>query len=176
MAKITIMDVTSADLTDLLGLPVIARLMDDGRVSIQPDDSPVSADQSSTRQKGRETFEQRARQHGLVVKTSSQPGGSDFVVSGPGSAKPVRLICSESPRISLREEWAETPDLVCAYVWLLAARTRIFLMRYKEAKDVLGDKALGTESFTKHGYYTTACTARRQHAMEPFEDRWQIFT
>jgi hypothetical protein len=174
MAKI-IMDVSSADLVDLLGLPVIARLMDDGRVSIQPDDLPVIADQSSTRQKGRETFERRARQHGLIVKTFSQPGVSDFVVNGPANTKPVRLICSESPRISVRREWAETSDLVCAYVWLLPAGTRIFLMSYEEVTEILGDKAMGTDSFKDNGYYTTACTTRRQHAMEPFEDRWQIF-
>ena len=169
-----ILDVTSAELPDILRLPEVATLVDAGRVSIQPDEPPSSGD-SSTRQKGRESFERRATQRGLRVRTLSQPGVSDFVVDGPASSRPVRLICSESPRISLRREWAEPANLVCAYVWLLPTRTRIFLMGYREAAGVLGERALGSSSFSDNGYYTTACTPRRQHAMEPFEDRWDVF-
>ncbi len=169
------MTVTSAELPDLLRLQEVARLVDAGRVSIQPDEPPPSGDQS-TRQKGRETFEQRATQRGLRVRTFSQPGVSDFVVDGPANSRPVRLICSESPRISLRRDWAEPADLVCAYVWLLPTRTRIFLLSYKEAAGVLGEKALESSSFKDNGYYTTACTPHRQQAMERFENRWEIFS
>ena len=172
MAKL-VLEVTSAELPDLLRLPEVARLVDVGRVSIQPDDPPTSGD-PSTRQKGREAFEQRAIQRGLGVRTSSQPGVTDFVVDGPAKSRPVRLVCSESPRVSLRKEWADTADLICAYVWLLPARTRIFLMSYKEAAGVLGDNALKSPSFRDNGYYTTACTPRRQQAMERFEDRWEV--
>jgi hypothetical protein len=71
-------------------------------------------------------------------------GAGDFIVDGTGNPVPVRLICSESP---LRKEWEEPADLLLAYVWLLPARTRIFLMSYKEAAAVLGGKALGSSSF-----------------------------
>jgi hypothetical protein len=97
-------------------------------------------------------------------------------VDGKVNARPVRLICSEGPRISLRKEWAEPHDLILAYVWLLPTRTRIFLMNYKEAAGVLGEKALESSSFKDNGYYTTACAPRRQNVMEPFEDRWGIFS
>ena len=168
-------NVTSAELSDLLRLAEVARLVDGGRVSIQPDEPPPSGD-PSTRQRGREIFERRATQRGLRVRTFSQPGVSDFVVDGPANPRPVRLICSESPRISLRKDWAEPADLICAYVWLLPTRTRIFLMSYKEAAGVLGEKALESSSFKDNGYYTTACTPRRRQAMEPFEDRWDVFS
>jgi hypothetical protein len=174
VAKV-IIDVTGAELPDLLRLPEVARLVDAGRVSIQRDDPPAS-DDLSTRQRGRESFERRATQRGLQVRTFSQPGVSDFIVEGPAISRPVRLICSESPRVSLRKEWAEPTGLICAYVWLLPTRTRIFLMSYKEAAGVLGEKALESSSFKDNGYYTTACTPRRQQAMERFEDRWEIFS
>jgi hypothetical protein len=168
------MDVTSAELPDLLRLPEVARLLDAGRLSIQPDQSqPVGS--PSTRQEGREMFERRASERGLKVRTPSQSGVGDFVVDGHANSRPVRLICSESPRISLRKEWAEPADLIFAYVWLLPTRVRVFLMSYKEAARVLGEKALESASFRDNGYYTTACTPRRQQAMEPFEDRWDVF-
>jgi hypothetical protein len=47
-------------------------------------------------------------------------------------------------------------------------------MSYKEAAGVLGHNALESPSFRENGYYTTACTPRRQQAMERFEDRWEI--
>ena len=169
-----VLEVTSAELLDLLRLPDVARLLDAGRASVQPDNPLVSVE-SSTRQRGRETFERRATQHGLHVRTFSQPGVSDFIVEGAKSSRPVRLICSESPRISLRKDWAQPSDLLCAYVWLLPSRTRIFLMSYSEAAGVLGDKALESPSFKDSGYYTTACTPRRQQAMERFEDQWDVF-
>jgi hypothetical protein len=75
----------------------------------------------------------------------------------------------------LRKEWKEPVDLLLVYVWLLPARTRIFLMSYKQAADVLGGKALGSSSFRDGGYYTTVCTPGRQQAMESFEDRWDVF-
>ena len=96
-------------------------------------------------------------------------------MQGATNSRPVRLICSESPRISLRKDWTEPADLLCAYVWLLQSRARIFLMSYSEAARVLGDKALESPSFRNNGYYTTACTPRRQQAMERFEDRWDVF-
>jgi len=169
-----VLEVTSAELPDLLRLPDVARLLDAGRASVQPD-NPLPTVESSTRQKGRESFERRATQHGLRVSTFSQPGVSDFIVEGATKSRPVRLICSESPRISLRKDWAEPADLLCAYVWLLPSRTRVFLMSYSEASGVLGDKALDSSSFKDNGYYTTACTPRRQQAMERFEDRWDVF-
>jgi hypothetical protein len=174
MARL-ILEVTSAELPDLLRLPEVAKLVDAGRVSIQPEEPPSSGD-PSTRQKGREIFERRATQRGLRVRTFSQPGVSDFVVYGPANSRPVRLICSESPRISLRKEWAEPADLICAYVWLLPTRTRVFLLSYEDAASVLGGKALESSSFKNSGYYTTACTPRRQQVMERFEDRWDVFT
>ena len=169
-----VLEVTSAELPELLRLPEVARLLDAGRASVQPD-NPVPTAESSTRQKGREIFERRATQHGLKVRTLSQPGVSDFVVDGPANFRPVRLVCSESPRISLREEWGKTANLVCAYLWLLPTRTRIFLLSYQEVADVLGEKALKSPSFSGNGYYTTACTPRRQQTMEPFEDHWDVF-
>jgi hypothetical protein len=169
-----IFDVTSVELPDLLRLPEVARLVDAGRVSIQPDDRQPS-DDSSTRQRGREAFEGRATQRGLRVRNFPQPGVSDFIVDGLANSKSVRLICSEAPRISLRKEWAEQADLICAYVWLLPGRTRIFLMNYSEAAEVLGSKALESPSFRDNGYYTTACTPRRQRVIEGFEDRWEVF-
>ena len=91
-----IIDVTSVELPDLLRLPEVARLVDAGRVSIQPDDRQPS-DDSSTRQRGREAFEGRATQRGLRVKSFPQPGVSDFVVDGLANSKSVRLICPEDP-------------------------------------------------------------------------------
>ena len=173
MPKLVI-EVTSAELPDLLRLPEVARLLDAGRVSIQPGNPPPT-DESSTRQKGRDLFERRATQHGLRVSTFSQPGVSDFIVQGATNSRPVRLICSESPRISLRKDWTEPADLLCAYVWLLQSRKRVFLMSYSEAAGILGDKALESPSFRENGYYTTDCTPRRQQAMERFEDRWDVF-
>jgi len=173
MARL-ILEVTSAELPDVLRLPEVAKLVDSGRVSIQPDEPPPSGS-PSTRQKGREAFEQRATQRGLRVRTSSQPGISDLLVDGPAGSRPVRLICSESPRISLRKEWAEPVNLIFAYIWLLPTRTRVFLMSYEDAASVLGEKALESSSFKNSGYYTTACTPRRQQVMERFEDRWDVF-
>jgi hypothetical protein len=169
-----ILAVTSTELPDLLRLPEVAKLVDAGRVSIQPDEPPPVGD-SSTRQKGCDSFMQRATQRGLRVRTTSQVGVSDLIVAGPQNSRPVRLICSESPRISLRKEWAEPANLICAYVWLLPARTRVFLMSYHEVANVLGEKALASSSFSDNGYYTTVCTPSRQQAMERFEDRWEIF-
>jgi hypothetical protein len=169
------MDVTSAELPELLRLPELARLLDAGRLSIQPD-QPQPAGSQSTRQEGREMFERRASERGFKVRTPSQAEEGDFVVVGQANSEPVRLICSESPRISLRKEWAGAADVILAYVWLLPTRTRIFLMKYKEAAGVLGEKALESASFRDNGYYTTACTPRRQQAMERFEDRWEIFS
>jgi hypothetical protein len=174
MAKL-VMDVTSAELPDLLRLPEVARLLDTGRLSIQPD-HPGPAGSPSTRQVGREMFERRAVERGFRTRTPSQSGGGDFIVDGRANSKAVRLICSETPRISLRKEWVETADLILAYVWLLPTRTRIFLMSYQEAAGVLGDKALKSSSFKNNGYYTTACTPRRQQTIERFEDRWEIFS
>lgn len=169
-----ILEVTGAELPDLLRLPEVARLLEEGRASVQPGNALPTAD-SSTRQKGREIFERRATQHGLRVTTVSQSGVSDFIVEGAANSRSARLICSESPRISLRKDWAEPAELICAYVWLLPSRTRIFLMSYGEAAGVLGEKALESPSFRDNGYYTTACTPRRQQAMESFEDRWDVF-
>jgi len=148
--------------------------MDTGRASIQPSNPPTFGG-PSTRQRGRELFERLATEHGLRVSTFSQPGVSDFIVQGATNSRPVQLICSESPRISLRTEWKEPANLVCAYVWMMQSRARIFLMSYSEAAGVLGDKALESLSFRNNGYYTTACTPRRQQAMECFEDRWDLF-
>lgn len=169
-----IINATSAELPDLLRLPEIARLVDNGRVSIQSDNVPP-ADDLSTRQRGRVVFEQRAREHGLEIQATTQPGVTDLLVGGASGYRPVRLICSESARLSLREEWGKSADLILAYVWVLPARPRVFLMSYGEAADVLGESALKTPSFETNGYYTTACTPRRQRAMEHFEDRWEIF-
>lgn len=169
-----ILDVTSSELVGLLQLAEFAKLLDGGRASIQRDEGP-SLSSSSTRQKGRERFEQRATQRGLQVQNSSQPGVSDFMISGPANPRPVRLICSEAPRISLRREWDQPANLICAYVWIQPSRTRIFLMTYQEAAGVLGEKALESNSFTENGYYTTACTPRRQQSMGVFEDRWDVF-
>lgn len=169
------MDVTSAELPDLLRLPEVARLLDTGRLSIQPDHAePVGS--PSTRQLGREMFERRAVERGFSTRAPSQSGGGDFIVDGRAKSKGVRLICSESARISLRRDWAETADLILAYVWLLPTRTRIFLMSYQDAAGVLGDKALDSSSFKNNGYYTTACTSRRQQTIERFEDHWEIFS
>lgn len=169
-----ILEVTSAELPDLLRLPEVARLLDAGRASVQPD-TPMPTAESSTRQRGREIFERRATEHGLKVSSFSQPGVSDFIIEGAANSRPVRLICSESPRISLRKDWEEPAHLVCAYVWLLPSRTRIFLMSYREAAGILGEKALDSLSFKDNGYYTTVCTPRRQQVMEYFEDRWDVF-
>jgi len=47
-----VLEVTSAELLDLLRLPDVARLLDAGRASVQPDNPLVSVE-SSTRQRGR---------------------------------------------------------------------------------------------------------------------------
>jgi hypothetical protein len=169
-----ILEVTSAELPDLLRVPKIAELLEAGRAAIQAD-NPQPLGDSSTRQRGRAAFERRATEKGLKARISAQSGGSDLVVDGPSSQRLVRLICSESPRISLRKEWAKPAELVCAYVWLLPTRSRIFLMTYKEAAEVLGEKALASPSFRDHHYYTTVVTTRRQQVMEGYEDRWEIF-
>ena len=169
-----IINATSKELPDLLRLPEIARLVDNGRVSIQSDHVPP-ADDLSTRQRGREVFEQRAREHGLEVEATAQPGVTDLLVGGASGSRPVRLICSESARLSLRKEWGNSADLILAYVWVLPAHPRVFLMSYDEAAGVLGESALKSPSFENNGYYTTACTPRRQRAMERFEDRWEVF-
>lgn len=168
------MNITSAELADLLRLPEVARLLEAGRLSIQPD-QPHSVGSLSTRQEGREVFERRAQERGLKIRPPLQSEAGDFVVIGQANPRTVRLICSESPRISLRKEWAKPADLILAYVWLLPTRKRIFLMSYQEAADILGERALESASFRDNGYYTTACTPRRQQAMERFEDRWEIF-
>ena len=175
-----VLHVTSAEMPDLLRLPELAKLLDGGHVSIQPDNPLPTAESTrqkgrSTRQKGREIFEHRATQHGLRVSTYSQPGVSDFIVESTAITRPVRLICSESPRISLRKDWNEPADLLCAFVWLLPSRTRIFVMNYAEVAGILGEKALDSPSFRNDRYYTTVCTPRRQKAMESFEDRWDVF-
>jgi len=82
-----VLEVTSAELPDLLRLPDVARLLDAGRASVQPD-NPLPTVESSTRQKGRESFERRATQHGLRVSTFSQPGVSDFIVEGATKSRP----------------------------------------------------------------------------------------
>jgi hypothetical protein len=169
-----IVTVTSAELPEILRLPEISRLVDAGRVSFQADEVVPAIRDSSTRQKGRETFEERATKCGLRVRTAPQPGPGDFIVEGQGRTVSVRLVCSESPRISLRREWEEPIDLFLAYVWVLSARTRIFLMSYKEAADILGGKALSSPSFKDDGYYTTVCSPGRQQTMESFEDRWNV--
>ena len=120
-------------------------------------------------------FERRVSERGFKIRPPGQSGIGDFVVDGRANSRPVRLICSESPRISLRTEWDEPADLIFAYIWLLPTCTRIFLMSYEDAAHVLGEKALKSPSFTKRGYYTTAVTPRRQRLMEPFEDRWNVF-
>jgi hypothetical protein len=173
MARV-IIEVPSAELPDLLRLPEVVKLLDAGRVSIQPD-QPQPIGSPSTREEGREMFKHRAGEAGFRIRPPSQSGVGDFVVDGQAGSRPVRLICSESPRISLRTEWAEPANLIFAYVWLLPMRARIFLMSYKDAAGVLGEKALKSPSFNKRGCYTTAVTPRRQHLMEPFEDRWDAF-
>ena len=173
-----ILSLTSGELPEILRLPEVSKLVDAGRVSIQADEQSTdrsSSSDSSTRRRGHETFEERATKRGLRVRTAPQAGPADFLVDGLASPVPVRLICSESPRISLRKEWEAPGDLLLAYVWLLPARTRIFLMSYKEAAGVLGGKALASPSFRDAGYYTTICTPGRQHSMERFEDRWDVF-
>lgn len=120
-------------------------------------------------------FERRAGERGFKIRPSGQSGVGDLVVEGQISSKPVRLVCAESPRISLRTEWDEPADLTFAYIWLLPTGTRIFLMSYTDAAHVLGEKALKSPSFTNRGYYTTMVTPRRQRLMEPFEDNWDVF-
>ena len=184
MARV-IIEVPNAELPDLLRVPEIVSLLGAGRVSVQADQPqlqpavfPPARQESapSTRQEGREMFERRASERGFKIRPSGQSGVGDLVVDGPTSSRPVRLICSESPRISLRREWDEPASLTFAYVWLLPTCTRIFLMSYRDAAQVLGEKALKSPSFTDRGYYTTAVTPRRQQLMEPFEDRWDVFS
>jgi len=183
MARV-ILEVPNAELANLLRLPEVVKLLGAGRVSVQTDQpqlqpavSPATRQQTSpsTRQEGREMFERRASERGFKIRPSGQSGVGDLVVDGQVSSRPVRLICSESPRISLRTEWDKPADLTFAYIWLLPTCTRIFLMSYKDAAHVLGEKALKSLSFTNRGYYTTAVTPRRQRLMEPFEDRWDVF-
>jgi hypothetical protein len=181
MARV-IVDVPNPELPDFLRVPEIVKFLDAGRVTIQSDHPPPAESSSlrqelspSTRQEGREMFARRATESGFKIRTPSTSDAGDFVVEGEANARPVRLVCSESPRISLRSEWAEPADMVFAYVWLLPTRTRIFLMCYEEAARILGEKALKSPSFTKRGYYTTAVTPRRQQQMEPFEDHWDTF-
>jgi hypothetical protein len=183
MAKV-IIDVPNTELADLLRLPEVVKLLDAGRVSVQPDHpqlqsavSPAKPQQTepSTRQEGRETFERRASERGFKIRPSGQSGVGDFVVDGRAGSRPVRLVCSESPRISLRTEWGEPANLTLAYIWLLPNSNRIFLMSYMDAAHVLGEKALESPSFTKRGYYTTAINPGRQRLMERFEDRWDVF-
>jgi len=170
-----ILSVSSLELPDILRLPAITRLVDAGRVSIQTEEQfgqrALSAE-GTTRQRGKDAFEERAAKHGIDVRTPAELGSADYEIVGPAGARPVRLICSEGARISLRREWAEPVGLVLAYVWLLPGRTRIFLMTFQEASDVLGRRALASSSFRDSGYYTTVCTAWREQAMERFEDRW----
>ena len=181
MAKVLI-DVPNSELPGFLRVSEIVKFLEAGRVTIQSD-HPLAAESSSprqeglpsTRQEGREMFAQRATERGFKIRTPSTSDAGDFVVESESNFRPVRLVCSESPRISLRSEWAEPADLVFAYIWLLPTRTRIFLMCYEEAARILGEKALQSPSFTKRGYYTTAVTPRRQQQMEPFEDRWDAF-
>jgi len=172
-----ILEITSGELAELLRLPAISSLLDSGRASVQPD-SPLPAESSemSTRQRGRELFDHRAGSFGLRVRMSIESGAADVIVESNVKITPVRLICSESPRLSLRADWSKTPKLICAYIWLLPSGSRVFFMTYQEVAAVLGKQALESPSFAKNGYYTTACTPRRQQAMEPFEDRWHIFS
>ena len=171
---IVIINVPNRGLPDFLRSPEVSRFLDEGRVSIQPDQQqPVGS--PSTRQKGREMFEGRASERGLKVRTPPQPGVGDFIIDGQAGSRLVRLVCSESPRISLRKEWAEPAKLILAYVWALPTRTRIFLMGYQEVEQFLGDKALNSPSFKNRKYYTTAVPPRRQQVMEHFEDRWDVF-
>jgi hypothetical protein len=183
MARV-IIEVPNAELPDLLRLPQVVRLLAAGRVSVQTAQPQLQADVPSgtrqealpsTRQAGREMFERGASERGLKIRLSGQSSAGDLVVDGQASSRPVRLICSESPRISLRTEWDEPADVTLAYIWLLPTCTRIFLMSYRDAAHVLGEKALKSPSFTNRGYYTTAVTPKRQRLMEPFEDRWDVF-
>jgi hypothetical protein len=174
MPKLVI-EVSGAELPDLLRLPDIVRLLDAGRVSVLPDEVP-KREESSTRQKGREFFERRVREHGLGLSKFSDPGVIDFMVQGSSGVRPVRLICSENPRISLRKEWVEEAGLICAFIWLLPSRSRVFLMTCNEVKAVLGDRATRSPSFADNGYYTTVCTPSKQQLMERFEDHWDVFS
>src|ERR1035438_8092590 len=112
-----ILSLTSGELPEILRLPKVSKLVDAGRVSIQADEQSTdrsSSSDSSTRRRGHETFEERATKRGLRVRTAPQAGPADFLVDGSASPVPVRLICSESPRISLRKEWEAPGDLLLA--------------------------------------------------------------
>lgn len=168
------LDLDASELSDLLRIPEFAELWDAGRISVLKENSPNSIE-GSTRQRGREYFERKVLEHGFRIRAIAEAAVSDFEVESVRRSRPVRLVCSESPRISLRKEWGQVPNLVCAFVWVLTDRTRIFLMSYEEAAQILGAKALGSPSFKERHFYTTVVTPRRQQAMDPFEDRWQIF-
>ena len=129
----------------------------------------------STRSRGCMVFERQTREEGLAVRRSDNPKAGDFIVTAHGTSRPVQLICSESPRISLRREWSQPPNLVLAYIWVLSEdHNRIFLMTYTDAAAILGD-ALQTDSFVTGGYYTSKCSRDHQRVMSSYEDRWEIF-
>lgn len=178
MAKITI-EYTVDDSKVAALLPYLASIANSESIEEIPASPALltasAITNSSTRNRGYAIFERRAIENGLTVRRSHNSEAGDFIVTTDSTARPVRLVCSESPRISLKRESSQPANLVLTYLWVLSeSNNRIFLMTYADAAAILGN-ALKTDSFITNGYYTSKCSRNHQRMMNSYEDRWEIF-
>jgi hypothetical protein len=174
------LNVTPQQLARLLAVNEFAEIAEAGGMSVEPDlelsaiDRPQNA-LGSTRERGMAEFIRQAEQNGLRIRRTPGRTGDVIVVAGKREW-PVQVVCSESPRLSIRSQWGEPPDLVVTFVWVPATSdpVRILMLRFPELAQVLGS-ALNTDSYRKHNFYTTACPPSRIESLSPYINRWRVF-
>src|SRR5216684_2407998 len=121
----------------------------------------------STRSRGQMLFENQASGNAVDFRRSHKSEAGDYIAGLGVRQRPVRIVSSEVPRISLKREWSKTPEALLAYTWVPSdgTRGRVFLMGYADAKDILGEAAMQSDAFMEAGFYTTICTRNQLERM-----------